>query len=123
MFYTFVSFQLVHRKSDRSMMKTCLIGSSVVVQSMVMPALSVDSQSTTSLPSSVVTRLVKVEVPNSVVSPPVTTALVVVVFVVAVVLSVVTGFDVVEVVLVVVLIMDDSVVGWVVVFLATDEVA
>ena len=64
-------------------MKTLLIGSSEVVQSIVMPALSVDSQSTTSESESVVARLVKVEVLKSIV--PSSSALVVVVCVVTVV--------------------------------------
>lgn len=53
MLYTFVSFQLVTSNIDESMMKTRLIGSSVVVQSIKL--------------ESVVARLVKVEVPESVV--------------------------------------------------------
>ena len=93
-------------------MKTRLIGSEVV-QSIVIPVLSVVFQS--SKPESVVARLVKVEVPNSVVSSSGTRLLIVVVVALTVVLSVVSsdvlGVDVTVVVLIVVLIVDDSVVG------------
>ena len=125
MFYAFVSFQLVISNIDESLLKTRLIGSSEVVQSIVIPALSVDSQSTTFKLESVVARLVKVEVPDSVVSSSGARTFLVVVVVVTVVLSVVSSDVlgvVVVVVLIVVLIVDDSVVGLIVVVVVLKDV-
>ena len=105
------------------MLKTRLIGSSEVVQSIIVPVLSVVFQSTKF--ESVVARLVKVEVPSVVLSSearPFVVEVVVLTVVLSVVSSDVLGVDVTVVVLIVVMIVDDNVVGLIVDVVVLEDV-